>query len=395
MAELVAAGKVRYLGLSEVLPETLERAHAVHPITAVQTEYSLYEREVESSILPACQVAGRRVRGVQPARPRVPRRPLQEHERAPRVGLPPRLPARRGGAPGGATSASSSGSRRSPADAQATASQVALAWLLAQGEDIVPIPGTRRRSHLEQNVAGRLAAPGRRRAGDAGARVSRRRGLGRALPGLGDAVGRSRLAGAPGVTQSVEELVETPHGRIYVECEGRSLPRRRRAGGGRARRRVTTTTTPGSPGWPRDAAVVYFDYSGCGRSDRLPRGQRVLGRALRRRHRRRSHATSSRTPSTSSASRSAGFPAVEYALRAAGRRSPARAEQRPDLRRELAADEHRRRQRRAAAAVPASNGSRSAGCASRACSRSTPSIRRSSRASCPISSGSIRGTIRR
>ena len=151
MAELVTAGKVRCLGLSEVLPETLERAHAVHPITAVQTEYSLYEREVESSILPACRALGVGFVAYSPLgrgflagrfkstselhesdfRRDYPR--VEEEHREANLRLVERLEEVAG-------------------DVHATASQVALAWLLAQGKDIVPIPGTRRRSHLEQNV---------------------------------------------------------------------------------------------------------------------------------------------------------------------------------------------------------------------------------------------------
>ena len=151
MAELVSAGKVRYLGLSEVLPETLERAHAVHPITALQTEYSLYEREVERSILPACRSLGVGFVAYSPLgrgflagrfrstdelhesdfRHDYPR--VGEEHRAANLRLVERL-------------------GEIATEAGATAPQVALAWLLAQGEDIVPIPGTRRRSHLEQNV---------------------------------------------------------------------------------------------------------------------------------------------------------------------------------------------------------------------------------------------------
>ena len=152
MAELVTAGKVRFLGLSEAAAETVRRAHAVHPITALQTEYSLWSRDVEDDILPTLRELG--------------------------IGLVPYSPLGRGFL---------SGQIRSPADFPegdyrtmsprfqgdnftknlqlvdavkalaetkgVTASQLALAWVLAQGDDIVPIPGTKRRSYLEENLA--------------------------------------------------------------------------------------------------------------------------------------------------------------------------------------------------------------------------------------------------
>jgi aryl-alcohol dehydrogenase-like predicted oxidoreductase len=153
MAELVAAGKVRYLGLSEASPATIRRAHAVHPISALQTEYSLWTRDVEAEILPALRELG--------------------------IGLVPYSPLGRGFL---------TGTIRSPADdldagdfrrmnprfegealernlalvdriraladeKGVTAGQLALAWVLAQGEDVVPIPGTKRRRYLEENVA--------------------------------------------------------------------------------------------------------------------------------------------------------------------------------------------------------------------------------------------------
>ena len=77
MAELVEAGKVRHLGLSEVAPDTLRRANAVHPISAVQSEYSLWTRDPEAEVLPDLPRARGRVRRLQPARPRLPRRPLR------------------------------------------------------------------------------------------------------------------------------------------------------------------------------------------------------------------------------------------------------------------------------------------------------------------------------
>jgi aryl-alcohol dehydrogenase-like predicted oxidoreductase len=152
MAELVRAGKVRYLGLSEASATTLRRAHAVHPISALQSEYSLFERGVESAVLPACRELG--------------------------IGLVPYSPLGRGFLTGQRTRAEDfpeGDSRRSQprlqagnfdanlrllekleavaARAGATPGQVALAWLLAQGPDIVPIFGTTRRTRLRENLA--------------------------------------------------------------------------------------------------------------------------------------------------------------------------------------------------------------------------------------------------
>jgi aryl-alcohol dehydrogenase-like predicted oxidoreductase len=152
MAELVRAGKVRYLGLSEASADTIRRAHAVHPITAVQSEYSLWTRDVErNGVLETCRELG--------------------------IGFVPYSPLGRGFL---------TGAIRSPDDFDAddwrrsnprfqgenfaknlalvdrvkalaeakgvTPGQLALAWVLAQGEDIVPIPGTKRRKYLEENV---------------------------------------------------------------------------------------------------------------------------------------------------------------------------------------------------------------------------------------------------
>ncbi len=152
MAELVAAGKVRHLGLSEAAPGTIRRAHAVHPITALQTEYSLFTRDLEDEILPTLRELG--------------------------IGLVPYSPLGRGILTGAITAGS-----LEPGDSRATAyfprlngealqanlalvdrvralaetkgctpGQLALAWVLAQGEDVVPIPGTKRVRYLEENV---------------------------------------------------------------------------------------------------------------------------------------------------------------------------------------------------------------------------------------------------
>ncbi|MBD1909246.1 MULTISPECIES: aldo/keto reductase [unclassified Leptolyngbya] len=152
MAELVQQGKVRYLGLSEAAPATIRRAHAVHPISALQTEYSLWSRDPEDEILPTVRELG--------------------------IGFVPYSPLGRGFLSGAITKpedlAADDYRRNSPrfqgenfyknlqlveqvkAIAQekgATSSQLALAWLMAQGNDIVPIPGTKRRQYLEENVA--------------------------------------------------------------------------------------------------------------------------------------------------------------------------------------------------------------------------------------------------
>jgi aryl-alcohol dehydrogenase-like predicted oxidoreductase len=152
MARLVEEGKVRYLGLSEASPQTLRRAHAVHPIAALQTEYSLWSRDPEDEILGACRELG--------------------------VGFVAYSPLGRGFLAGRIKSfddlAQDDYRRYSPrfqgenfeknlelvkrieqiaAEKDCTPSQLALAWVLAQGEDIVPIPGTKRRTYLEENIA--------------------------------------------------------------------------------------------------------------------------------------------------------------------------------------------------------------------------------------------------
>lgn len=151
MAELVKAGKVRYLGLSEAAPETIRRAHAVHPITALQTEYSLWSRDPEDEILPTLRELG--------------------------IGFVPYSPLGRGFLTGRFHSfedlPAGDYRRESPRfqgenfqknldlvhhierlarEKKCTPSQLALAWLLAQGDDIVPIPGTKRRKFLEENA---------------------------------------------------------------------------------------------------------------------------------------------------------------------------------------------------------------------------------------------------
>ncbi|BDU76766.1 aldo/keto reductase [Mesoterricola sediminis] len=152
MADLVAAGKVRFLGLSEASPATLRRAHAVHPIAALQTEYSLWTRDPEAEILPACRELGVTFvaysplgRGFLTARFKRPEDlPEGDYRRnAPRFQ----------GENFGRNLALVAEVERLAAARGVGAGQLALAWVLAQGEDIVPIPGTTKRAHLAQNVA--------------------------------------------------------------------------------------------------------------------------------------------------------------------------------------------------------------------------------------------------
>ncbi len=152
MAELRAAGKVRHLGLSEASPATLRRAHAVHPISALQTEYSLWSRETEEDILPTCRALGIGF---------VAYSPLGRGFLTGRFRRPEDLPADdyRRNSPrfqGENFQKNLDLVRRIEEIAEqkrCTPSQLALAWVLAQGEDIVPIPGTKRRKYLEENAA--------------------------------------------------------------------------------------------------------------------------------------------------------------------------------------------------------------------------------------------------
>jgi aryl-alcohol dehydrogenase-like predicted oxidoreductase len=152
MGELVRQGKVRHLGLSEAAPETIRRAHATHPIAALQTEYSLWSREPEEEILPTVRELGIGF---------VPYSPLGRGFLTGRFRKPEDLPP-------------DDFRRRNPRfegenfernlelverveeiaqEKDATPGQLALAWVLAQGEDLVPIPGTKRLRYLEENVA--------------------------------------------------------------------------------------------------------------------------------------------------------------------------------------------------------------------------------------------------
>jgi aryl-alcohol dehydrogenase-like predicted oxidoreductase len=152
MAQLVASGKIRHLGLSEASVSTIRRAHAVHQITALQTEYSLFTRDVEREILPTCRELG--------------------------IGFVAYSPLGRGLLTGAIASTSQFSAedfranhprfqeenlkhnlalvgqvKQTAARKGMTPAQLALAWLLHQGEDIVPIPGTKRRARLEENLA--------------------------------------------------------------------------------------------------------------------------------------------------------------------------------------------------------------------------------------------------
>jgi aryl-alcohol dehydrogenase-like predicted oxidoreductase len=152
MAELVAAGKVRYLGLSEAAPDTIRRAHAAHPITALQTEYSLWSREPEAETRPVLRELG--IGFVAYA-------PIGRGFLAGRFSDPAELGAgdvrrahpRFQGDNLRSNSALAARLRAIAEDRGVTPAQLALAWLLAQGDDIVPIPGTAHIGHLEQNIA--------------------------------------------------------------------------------------------------------------------------------------------------------------------------------------------------------------------------------------------------
>ncbi|PJJ17451.1 aryl-alcohol dehydrogenase-like predicted oxidoreductase [Janthinobacterium sp. 67] len=152
MAGLVQAGKVRHLGLSEVSAATLRRAHAVHPIAAVQSEYSLWSRDVEAEVLPACRALGV---GFVPYSPLG--RGFLTGQLASSANLAPddyRHSLPRFQPPAMAANAHLVAQlQRLSAARGATAAQLALAWLLAQGDDIVPIPGARSLAHLEENVS--------------------------------------------------------------------------------------------------------------------------------------------------------------------------------------------------------------------------------------------------
>ena len=152
MKRLVEQGKVRWLQLSEAGPQTIRRAHKVHPVIAVETEYSLWSRDVEKEILPVCRELGISFmayaplgRGFLTATLKtldalLPKDRRREHPRFSADNI-------------GRNAALLAPIERIAAAKQCTPAQVAIAWLLAQGGDIVPIPGTKRRKYLEQNCA--------------------------------------------------------------------------------------------------------------------------------------------------------------------------------------------------------------------------------------------------
>jgi aryl-alcohol dehydrogenase-like predicted oxidoreductase len=152
MAELVEQGKVRHIGLSEAAAETIRRAHAVHPITAVQTEYSLWSRDPEGEVLPTCRELGIGF---------VPYAPLGRGFLSGRFKSPDELAAddfRRTGprftGENLEANVKIAAKVAEIADEKGiTPAQLALAWVLAQGDDLVPIPGTKRRKYLEENAA--------------------------------------------------------------------------------------------------------------------------------------------------------------------------------------------------------------------------------------------------
>jgi aryl-alcohol dehydrogenase-like predicted oxidoreductase len=152
MAELVAEGKVRHLGLSEAAPETIRRAHATHPITAVQTEYSLWTRELEDEILPTLRELGI---GLVPYSPLG--RGLLSGRFKSEAELDPndwrRTQPRYTGENLERNFAVAAKVEEIANEKGVTPAQLALAWVLAQGDDMVPIPGTKRRTYLEQNAA--------------------------------------------------------------------------------------------------------------------------------------------------------------------------------------------------------------------------------------------------
>ena len=152
VGELVAAGKVRHFGLSEAAAATIRRAHAVHPVTAVQSEYSLWTRDPEAEVLPTCARARHRVRALQPARQGLPHRHRERIHRVRRRRRPHDHSAIHGGEPGRQRGAGRAG-RRHRRGQGGDAGQVALAWLLARHPWIVPIPGTRRLARVSENAA--------------------------------------------------------------------------------------------------------------------------------------------------------------------------------------------------------------------------------------------------
>jgi aryl-alcohol dehydrogenase-like predicted oxidoreductase len=152
MKELVEAGKVRYLGISEAAPQTIRRAHEVHPMSALQTEYSLWSRDVEDEILPTVRELGIGFVAYSPLGRGFLTGQIQRFEDLPEGDYRRNSPRFQG--ENFQKNLELVDRVKEIADEKGvTPSQLALAWLLRQGEDIVPIPGTKRRKYLEENVA--------------------------------------------------------------------------------------------------------------------------------------------------------------------------------------------------------------------------------------------------
>jgi aryl-alcohol dehydrogenase-like predicted oxidoreductase len=152
MARLVEEGKVRFLGLSEAAPATLERAAKVHPIAALQTEYSLWTRDPEPEVLPTCRKLGIAFVAYSP----LGRGFLTGAIKSPEdfdADDTRRFHPRFQGENFARNLELVEKVKRLAAEAGVSASQLALAWVLAQGQDVVPIPGTKRRKYLEENAA--------------------------------------------------------------------------------------------------------------------------------------------------------------------------------------------------------------------------------------------------
>ena len=205
MAELVADGKVRHLGLSEASAETIRRAHAVHPITAVQTEYSLWTSDVEDEILPTLRGArDRRSSPYSPLGRGFLSGALQLDGRARRERLPPARSAVRGENLERTWRWPMRVARARQA-AGVTPGQLALAWVLAPGSDIVPIPGTKRRELPRgERRGGRRRAERRRRAGDRRRDPGGRRGRATRSRSCARSTSEARDRGEPSVADRVE-----------------------------------------------------------------------------------------------------------------------------------------------------------------------------------------------
>jgi len=151
MAELVKAGKVRYLGLSEASPQTIRRAHEVHPISALQTEFSLWSRDVEDQILPAVRELGIGFVAYSPLGRGFLTGRFQKLDDLPQDDYRRNHP-RFQGANFDQNLRLVERVKQIAKEKGATPSQLALAWVLAQGKDVVPIPGTKKRRYLEENA---------------------------------------------------------------------------------------------------------------------------------------------------------------------------------------------------------------------------------------------------